>query len=111
MKLHSLKPHEFNEQIQTQTCLVIDVRQPEEWALQHIAQAKLIPLANLTLEINKHHTNPQQPVYVYCQHGVRSYQAGLLLLSLGYEQVFQLEGGLAQWISSGFPCQSSTSEL
>jgi rhodanese-related sulfurtransferase len=111
MKLQSLKPQEFKEHIQEKECLVIDVRQPEEWAVQHIANAKLIPLATLPHEMNKHLHHPQHPIYVYCQHGVRSHQAGLLLLSLGFEQVFQLEGGLAQWINSGFSCQADVSEL
>ena len=106
MKLQSLKPQEFNQQIQEQGCLVIDVRNPEEWATAHIEHAKLIPLTHLTQDINQYMQRREQPVYVYCQHGVRSHQAGLLLLSLGFEKVYQLEGGLAQWIEAGLPCQT-----
>jgi rhodanese-related sulfurtransferase len=108
MKLQNLKPLEFRQQIEAENCLIIDVRNPEEWALAHIEQAKLIPLANLAQNINQHTEDRQNAVYVYCQHGVRSHQAGLLLLSLGFEQVYQLEGGLAQWIGAGLPCQSKT---
>ena len=106
MKLSSLKPEEFNQHITNNVNLVIDVRQPEEWEQSHISCAKLIPLATLPKEIHKHGADPKNPVYVYCQHGVRSHQAGLMLLSLGYEQVYHLEGGLSQWIGAGFPCQS-----
>jgi len=106
MQLSSLKPDEFKQHISNTIHLVIDVRQPEEWEQNHISGAKLIPLSTLPKEIHKHGADPKNPIYVYCQHGVRSHQAGLLLLSLGYEQIYHLEGGLSQWINAGFPCQS-----
>lgn len=106
MKLESISPAQFQDNIKNQAVVVIDVRQPPEWHQSHIQGATLIPLTQLAQDIRKHCQDPQQPVYVYCQHGVRSHQAGLLLLSLGYEKVFQLQGGLSQWIDAGFPCQS-----
>lgn len=106
MKLETISPQEFQDSIQKKAVVVIDVRQPQEWHQAHIEGATLIPLTQLAQDVRKHCPDPQQVVYVYCQHGVRSHQAGLLLLSLGYEKVFQLQGGLAQWIDAGFPCQS-----
>jgi rhodanese-related sulfurtransferase len=106
MKLQSLKPHDFNQHLLQATQILIDVRQPEEWQQAHIQGAKLIPLATLPKHLGMDLKDHEQPIYVYCQHGVRSHQAGLLLLSLGYTKVYQLEGGLAQWMAAGFPCQS-----
>ncbi|NBX85352.1 MAG: rhodanese-like domain-containing protein [Gammaproteobacteria bacterium] len=106
MKLKSVSPQEFQKDMTQEVVNVIDVRQPNEWHQAHIQGAKLIPLNQLAQDIGKHCPDPHQTVYVYCQHGVRSHQAGLLLLSLGYEKVIQLQGGLAEWIEAGFPCQS-----
>lgn len=106
MKLISLKPNEFFQHLQQATQILIDVRQHEEWQQAHLQGAKLIPLATLPKHIGQDLKYHEQPIYLYCQHGVRSHQAGLLLLSLGYEKVYHLEGGLAQWIAAGFPCQS-----
>ena len=106
MKLQSLKPEDFAQHLKQAVQLVIDVRQPEEWQQNHIQGAELIPLAMLPKDITKHSKDSKKEIYLYCQHGVRSHQAGLLLLSLGYEKVYHLEGGLSQWIAAGFPCQS-----
>jgi rhodanese-related sulfurtransferase len=106
MKLQSLKPQDFHQHLQQQPQILIDVRQPEEWQQQRIEGATLIPLATIPKHINQICQTHDQPIYIYCQHGVRSHQACLLLLSLGFEKVFQLEGGLSQWVSAGFPCQA-----
>ena len=106
MKLKSVSPQDFQKDMTQEVVIVIDVRQPNEWHQAHIQGAKLIPLNQLAQDVRKHCPDPQQAVYVYCQHGVRSHQAGLLLLSLGYEKVIQLQGGLSEWIEAGFPCQS-----
>ncbi|GAB3805320.1 molybdopterin-synthase adenylyltransferase MoeB [Spirosoma humi] len=71
--------------------LLIDVRQPEEYAKANLG-GLLIPLAELK-------TKPQlvptdRPVVVHCQSGGRSRQAVEWLIAHGYQHVVNLRGGL-----------------
>jgi len=106
MKIQTLSPQDFQAAIQNPNHLLIDVREPQEWQQEHIASATLLPLAELTHKIADHAEKSGQKIYLYCQRGRRSEQAGLMLLSLGYAEIYQLEGGLELWKSQGFPCQS-----
>ena len=77
--------------------VIIDVREPDEWEICNLAPygAKLIPLSqvsNRLAEIPK-----DQPVVVQCHAGGRSARAQLFLMSQGYTQVLNLNGGITRW--------------
>ncbi|MGH1394825.1 MAG: rhodanese-like domain-containing protein [Trichormus sp.] len=82
------------------TILLIDVREPSEYAEEHIPEAKLLPLSTL---------QPQQvaaeekPIVLYCRSGNRSAQAGKKLIAGGIEKVYHLQGGLPTWKAAGLP--------
>ena len=84
------------------TCL-IDVREPHEWDEAHIPGA--IHLQKDTIEHHIHEIAPNrsQPIFLQCRSGQRSRFAALLLAELGYENVINVEGGILDWISSGYP--------
>ncbi len=78
---------------------VVDVREDWERALVCIEGSVHIPLGQLPaqVEILKSHQNT--PVVAVCHHGVRSQRAALFLASVGFSQVFSLEGGVDAWAS------------
>lgn len=82
------------------TVLLIDVREPSEYAEEHIPDAKLFPLSNL---------QPQQvasqgePIVLYCRSGNRSAQAANKLIKAGMNNVYHLRGGLPTWKAAGLP--------
>ncbi|TCI90993.1 rhodanese-like domain-containing protein [Tenacibaculum sp. M341] len=76
---------------------LIDVRTKKEYDNGHIANAKLIDyfsddFKNQLLKLNK-----DIPVYVYCKSGNRSGKASKMLNELGFNQIFDLEGGYSKW--------------
>ena len=46
--------------------------------------------------------NPNEPILVYCTASVRSNSLAIDLDSLGFEQVYELKGGLLHWKNKGF---------
>ena len=85
--------------------LLLDVREPWEYAQGHIAGAHLIPLGEL-VNMDLGDVNSNQAIVCVCAHGVRSAHAARYLVSLGYENVAHLEGGMAEWVGaseSGLP--------
>ncbi|BAO45086.1 FAD-dependent oxidoreductase [Thiolapillus brandeum] len=70
---------------------ILDVREQEEWDVGHIKVAKHIPLSELRQRIDE--IPRDQPVYVHCRSGQRSYNAVLALQYRGYTEVYNVAGG------------------
>ena len=79
---------------------LLDVREPEEWAEGRLETAILIPLADVSSDAPKQ-LSKEDPIVVYCAHGVRSLHALMGLKQLGFENVRSLEGGICAWLESG----------
>lgn len=80
--------------------IVLDIREPAEFASGHLPNARNIPLGELEKRAGD---LPQgKPVLVCCASGARSAKAAALLRGAGRE-VFNLAGGLAAWRQAGLP--------
>jgi rhodanese-related sulfurtransferase len=84
--------------------VVLDVREPVEWAHGHIDGALHIPLSTLPL---RHTELPHAQTLVVCRVGARSAQAVAWLQRLGREAV-NLDGGMLDWQAAGRPMVSDT---
>ncbi len=83
--------------------LVLDVREPNEYAGGRLPNALHIPLSQLkdrAAEIKKH---VARPVIVYCDRGMRSSAATSAHTRLGYTRVQSLRGGVRAWKEAGLP--------
>ena len=74
---------------------LLDVRQPGEYESEHIPGAKLIPLPGL--KDGRAELDSQKPVIVYCASGGRSLAAAQLLSGLGFNEIYNLQGGIKAW--------------
>jgi sulfur-carrier protein adenylyltransferase/sulfurtransferase len=78
--------------------LLIDVRQPAEFEAGHIAGAKLMPLADLDLQIADIAKFERKNLIFYCRSGVRSARAAdYASRVIGFPYVFNLIGGYSSW--------------
>ncbi len=77
------------------TFTLLDVRQPGEYEQEHIPGAKLVPLPKLTDSYDELDKN--KPVIVYCAIGGRSRVAAQMLSGEGFEEVYNLSGGIKAW--------------
>ena len=75
--------------------MLLDVRQPGEYAQSHLPGAKLIPLPQLVDSLEE--LDAAKPIIVYCAVGGRSRMATQLLTNLGFRDVFHLQGGIQAW--------------
>ena len=74
---------------------LLDVRQPAEYAKEHMPGAKLIPL--LDLNDRQSELEKDKPVIVYCAIGGRSRVAAQMLTGKGFSKVYNLSGGIKAW--------------
>lgn len=81
--------------------IVLDVREPGEFAAGHLPNARNIPLGELDKRVGD--LPAGKPVLVCCASGTRSGRAISLLRKAGHEQVFNLAGGVQAWRQAGLP--------
>lgn len=74
---------------------ILDVRQPGEYEQEHIPGAKLIPLPKLSDSLTE--LTADKPTIVYCAIGGRSRVAAQLLSGRGFNEVYNLKGGIKAW--------------
>uniref|UniRef100_A0A7C2JWU6 Molybdopterin-synthase adenylyltransferase n=1 Tax=Schlesneria paludicola TaxID=360056 RepID=A0A7C2JWU6_9PLAN len=74
---------------------LLDVRNPEEWQICHIAGARLIPLPELPARL--HELDSTRELVVHCKSGQRSTRAVALLREAGFQRVRNLRGGILEW--------------
>ena len=72
--------------------LLIDVREIDEWEMDHIPQAKLIPLQ--TIPAHADALPKDTEIIIHCKAGMRSARACEYLISLGFENVTNVTGGM-----------------
>lgn len=82
------------------TCMdrvvLVDVREPEEYAENRIEGCKLIPLGELQTRAATE-LDPNADIVVYCAHGMRSLQGVMALKMLGFKKLRSLDGGISAW--------------
>jgi len=79
--------------------VIIDVREPEEYADAHIEGSILAPLS----EIDRwSKTLPEKKIIVVCRSGRRSREAAERLVGQGRVSVYNLEGGIVAWHKAGY---------
>jgi rhodanese-related sulfurtransferase len=81
-------------------CCLIDVREPVEYAEEHIPGSQLIPLGQLEQQLPK--IDRSKPLVVMCGSGKRGGEALKKLASLGIHNAQNLEGGILAWKAAGF---------
>lgn len=83
--------------------VLVDVREPAEFAAGHVRDAIAIPLGELgnrAAELEKHKS---RTIVTVCASGVRSARAVDVLKKAGFAEVYSLEGGMEAWQAQGLP--------
>src|SRR2546421_504005 len=101
-RIDEVDPAQVREQ-SSNGAVVIDVREPEEWAAGHIPGAKHVPKSYLESRIEGAAPDRAQHLILYCASGNRSAWATRTLVEdLGYEHVESMTGGFTLWKDRGY---------
>lgn len=80
---------------------LLDVRTPEEFAVEHIDNAANVNWNGDDFETKANKYDKTKPIFVYCKVGGRSAQAANKLAELGFEEIYNLDGGIMKWNAIG----------
>lgn len=89
--------------LQSSGALLLDVREPDEYAQGHAPGSVPIPLGQLQQRLSEIARYKNQPVALICRSGRRSEQAQKILEAAGFSATVNIEGGMISWQKSGFP--------
>ncbi len=89
--------------------VVLDVREPEEYAHGHVPGAVNLPQADLASRLAE--VPRDRPLLVICQAGSRSRRAAQFLQQVGCTDVVSVEGGTGAWREAGKPLSMGDTDL
>lgn len=86
---------------------VLDVREVQEYTgeLGHIRGSTLVPLRELAARVTELEGHKPGPTVVVCRSGVRSTTAAAILEGLGFDRVYNLQGGMVDWNDRKLPVE------
>jgi rhodanese-related sulfurtransferase len=92
--------------INRERAVLIDIREPAEYAAGHALGARSVPLTGLetSRDLPK---NKSLPLVIVCPTGARAPQAVALLKKLGFENTHVLAGGLNAWRAANLPTEKT----
>ncbi|MBV6503190.1 MAG: Sulfurtransferase [Fimbriimonadales bacterium] len=110
--VREVDPEQVYDLVQGEGWLLLDVREPDEFAEGHLPGAINIPRGFLEVKADLEHykrderlQDRQQKVLCYCGGGHRSLLAAKTLLEMGFEDAVSMAGGWTEWTLRGFPTE------
>ena len=100
------------EQLKKDGVPIIDIRTPEEWTDTGVIKGthKITffdafgesHLAEWCFKVGHIIKNEKAPLLIYCASGRRSHKVGKILNKMGFENIYELKGGISKgWIKCG----------
>jgi rhodanese-related sulfurtransferase len=93
--------------INRERAVLVDVREPEEFATGHMIGAKNVPLNQLDEKLASTVKNKNVPLLLVCATGARAQRAVAMAKKLGYEQAQAVAGGLKAWKDANLPVEKA----
>jgi rhodanese-related sulfurtransferase len=103
IKYSSLEPYDFHlAYLRADSALMIDVREHFEFRGKKISEAINIPSSD-NLEFSTDTISKNYSLFFYCTTDYRSKRVAEYFHDHGFNDVYNLEGGIVAWKKDGFP--------
>lgn len=98
-------PEDIQKLISENDVALIDVRSPRERADGYIARSNGIDFRSADFEKKLNELDKDKILVLYCRVGGRSASAGQKAESMGFKNVYMIDGGISAWESHGLPIE------
>ncbi len=82
--------------------ILLDAREKEEYTISHIKDARYVGYDFFNKSKIKD-IDKDKKIVVYCSVGYRSCKIGEKLKAMGYSNVYNMYGGIFDWVNQGYP--------
>ncbi len=104
-QIRKLSVLELPRLVSRRQAAVVDVSEPHEYNKGHLPGAMNVPLSRLNKDLERLKKYRAKPVVLYCRSGHRSFQGAKILRRQGFEEVYELAGGLLAWEKENLPVE------
>lgn len=96
MSVEEISPNQLQQWLsEKKPFILLDVREQDEVLVAALPNHMHIPM-NL-IPIRQNEIPDDLPIVIYCHHGMRSLQVALYLSENGFDDVYNLSGGIDAW--------------
>lgn len=88
---------QYKVAIQKPNVQLVDVRTKNEFLQGKIKDAINIDVLSTDFETKIDKFNKSEPIYIYCRSGNRSQKAARIMVTMGFQNIIDLEGGYIKW--------------
>jgi rhodanese-related sulfurtransferase len=99
----NVDPQQATMMINHEDAVVVDVRPMSDFNKGHIVNSINIPFNGFTNQMGQLEKKKKKPIIVSCRSGSQSQSACRQLRKAGFENVYNLRGGIMAWQSANLP--------
>ncbi len=105
-QLNPISAAELKRRLDNGDAVLIDIRESDEHAREHIVGARLAPLSAIdTHDFDRDHA---KAAVFHCKSGMRTQANAARLLARGFREAYYLEGGIEAWKAAGLGVHANT---
>jgi rhodanese-related sulfurtransferase len=101
--VRQVDPLEATQLVNHQGGVFLDIRAAEEYRQGHVVNTLHVPLGKLSDSLKPLEKYRSKPIITVCRSGARSGQACRVLRRHGFENVYNLKGGMQAWTAANMP--------
>lgn len=103
--LNPISAQELKRRLETGDAILIDIRETDEHAREHILGARLAPLS--AIDAHDFDRDHGKAAVFHCKSGMRTQANAAKLLARGFHEAYFLEGGIEAWKRAGLPVHAN----
>ncbi|MBL8545366.1 MAG: rhodanese family protein [Hyphomonadaceae bacterium] len=103
--LNPITAPDLKRKLDSGQAILIDIRETDEHAREHILGARLAPLSAIdSHDFDRDHA---KAAVFHCRSGMRTQSNAAKLLARGFAEAYYLEGGIEAWKQAGLPVHAN----
>jgi len=99
--INQVNSDELLEFIEINSAILVDVRTHDEYNSGYIENSLNIDYLSNDFSKNVEELDKNTPIVLYCRSGKRSSRSANILSKLGFNEVYNLQGGILDWVEIG----------
>ncbi len=99
--INQMNSDELIEFIELNDAVLVDVRTEDEYNSGYIENSLNIDYFSNAFSVNADKLDKSTPIILYCRSGKRSSMSANKISKLGFKEIYNLEGGILEWIEEG----------
>ena len=105
MTLSPISASALKQKLDAGQAVLIDIRETDEHAREHILGARLAPLS--AIDAHDFDRDHDKVAVFHCKSGMRTQANAARLIARGFREAYFLDGGLEAWKAAGLPVHAN----